>query len=1223
MASVNCPRPNMQPSRLIRIIALLMVLLGPGISQSQEAPRQPGHAGSSSKSTALVLNHAEQVWLSAHGQKIVAGLVPNDLPPFDLVDVEGRYRGISVDYLEAVGHELGASIEWRSYPSRTQMKAALRKGEIDVVTTAHFRTENQDLLYSRNYIPNKLAIVERASQNSDPGERPLRTLAFVREHIQPDRLKKYYPDWRHQPYRGVIEALQAVSFGDADAYIGNMTVSNYDIDQLQLLNLKITNFSAFDDDGFSFAVSKRQPVLLDLINKALTTLPSTFQVEARARWETFANHMQPIMKLQLSAAEKNWISLHPVVRYAGINDMPPFIFRGRDGQPAGLSVDLMNLISERTGLKFVGTLYDTPTRAREALSQGKAQLLPSMYEVTPDRNLPQRSLPYLSDLMVIVTRRGEPQRRNIGALAGRSVAVMTMNPLHDTLRRQYGSITVHPVSSAREALEQVASGKVDAAIASISIANYRINQFHHNRLVISGTAGDLPRPISLGVATHHPELLDIINKAIISLSPSELESLRHRWLTTRTHPESSWDRYSDLLFYAAAVIAAALMMILLWSHSLKREVRRRKSAERTLRDQLAFQSTLLDSIPQPVVVRDLQGKLLSCNRSYLSFNRRPGSALVGRRLDEVPDLAIDDASVQRIMALYRQSLAEDRPIFRDVQVTRFGQQIDLLFWTTPFYAADGRPRGQLGGWLDITERARLAKELKIAKDAAESADRAKSTFLSTMSHEIRTPMNAIIGLLDLALRQPPPPDKLHETLDTACHAARQLMALLDDILDVSKIQAGKLDLAPRPTELGTLIDSTARVFHGLARQKGLAFDIDGDALLACWVMVDPVRLRQIITNLMSNAIKFTHAGGIRLTSLLHEHAPGQVLLQVSVSDSGVGINAAEQAGLFQPFVQLPSRAHSGGTGLGLAICKQLVGLMGGEISMKSTPGKGTTVSFRVRLDIAPRPAVMAERPEQNDGLPVEGRFSGLRVLIVDDHPANRIVLRSQLEYLGCRVVEAMDGQDGLDRWRAAEFDLLITDSYMPRLSGEALTRTIRADEARQGRAAMIIIGLTANTQPENLRDATDAGMNICLSKPVDIDMLVEIISEQRPACTLPLPAAAPSLNRLDETFRGDRHAERTFLAQWRDSNDADLVRIGQAWRQQDFHALGELAHRLKGPARLVDYPAFIEACEAVEQADESGSHQAMTDGVSRLQQGVLTLNEEIRARLVVLDRTDS
>lgn len=1212
----------MQPSRLIRTAILLMALLVPGLGQSREASPQAAHADASPARATVALNQADQAWLSSHGQKIVAGLVPNDLPPFDLVDFEGRYRGISVDYLEAVGRELGVNIEWRPYPSRTQMKAALRNGEIDVVTTAHMRQENQDILYSHNYIPNKLAIVERSPALARHDENTAPTLAFVREHIQPGQLKKYYPDWRHQPYRGIIEALQAVSFGDADAYIGNMTVSNYDIDQLQLLNLKITNFAAFDEDGFSFAVSNRQPVLLDMVNKALMALPSTFQVEARARWETFANHMQPITKVQLSAAEKNWISLHPVVSYAGISDMPPFIFRGRDGQPAGLSVDVMNLIGERTGLKFTGTLYDTQARAREALAQGKAQLLSSMYEMPPDKHLPLRSLPYLSDLMVIVTRKGEAHLRNIGALTGKTVAVMTMNPLHDTLRRQYRGVTVHPASSAREALEQLANGKVDAAIVSISIANYRLNQFHHNRLVISGTAGDLPRPISLGIAPHHPELLDIVNKAIISLSPSELESLRHRWLTSRPHPESSWDRYSDLLFYAAAVVVAALLMILLWSHSLKREVRRRKSAERTLRDQLAFQSTLLDSIPQPVVVRDLEGKLLSCNRSYLSFNKRPGSALVGRRLDEVPDLTIDDASVRLIMALYRQSLEEDRPIFRDVQVTRFGQQIDLLFWTTPFYAADGRQRGQLGGWLDITERARLAKELKVAKDAAESADRAKSTFLSTMSHEIRIPMNAIIGLLDLALRQPPPPDKLRETLDTACHAARQLMALLDDILDVSKIQAGKLDLAPRPVELGTLVDSTARVFHGLARQKGLAFDIDADPTLACWVMADPVRLRQIITNLMSNAIKFTHSGGIRLSSSLQPQGSGQVQLSVSVIDSGVGIDAAEQAGLFQPFVQLPSRAHCGGTGLGLAICKQLIDLMGGEISMASTPGKGTTVSFQVRLDIAPRPAVQVERPDQNDGQMVEGRFSGLRVLIVDDHPANRIVLRNQLEYLGCRVIEAIDGQDGLDRWRADEFDLLITDSYMPRLSGEALTRTIRADEARQGRAAMIIIGLTANTQPESLRDATDAGMTICLSKPVDIDMLVDIISEQLPAHPAHPSADAVSLDRLDETFHGNRHAERTFLAQWRDSNDADLARIGQAWRQQDFRALGELGHRLKGPARLIDYPAFIDACEAIEQASASGSHPAMTEGVARLQQVVLTLNAKILERLSVLDRAE-
>ncbi|MBA4209943.1 MAG: hypothetical protein C0454_10480 [Parvibaculum sp.] len=401
-----------------------------------------------------------------------------------------------------------------------------------------------------------------------------------------------------------------------------------------------------------------------------------------------------------------------------------------------------------------------------------------------------------------------------------------------------------------------------------------------------------------------------------------------------------------------------------------------------------------------------------------------------------------------------------------------------------------------GGWVavgaDVTALRERERELKKARKEAEAANEAKSAFLANISHEIRTPLNGILGMAQLMAASDLTPEQ-RDQLDTILDSGKTLMAILNDVLDLSKIEAGKFDISPIDNDLGHLLRRLEKLWAPRAMEKGLALTLNIDPEAATFLRFDPVRVRQCVSNLVSNAIKFTDQGEITVSAFAAPAEDDYFDVCIRVSDTGIGMDAATLDKLFAPFTQADASTSRryGGTGLGLSISCKLAELMGGGVSVESEPGKGSSFTLAFRAALGRR---SDEAPAEADVDKTGGvRWAkGLTMLLVDDHALNRKVARLFLEPLGITIIEAENGEEAIRWLQTRDFDLVLLDMHMPVMDGMTALRHIRQHEVQAIRDVPVIALTADSLGPENTR-YSEMGADGYVGKPIDHrELIVEI-----------------------------------------------------------------------------------------------------------------------------------
>jgi PAS domain S-box-containing protein len=556
--------------------------------------------------------------------------------------------------------------------------------------------------------------------------------------------------------------------------------------------------------------------------------------------------------------------------------------------------------------------------------------------------------------------------------------------------------------------------------------------------------------------------------------------------------------------------------------------------------------------------------------------------------------------------------------FRDVAAWR----AELIF--------EGAPADLI--WLQDMTKERQAER------AAQAAARAKSDFLATMSHEIRTPMNGVITVAELLAETEITADQ-RKMLGIIRGSADGLLRVINDILDFSKAEAGQLHIEKIPFRVRELLNGVQQLLAAKAAEKGLALNVEVEESLADTRIGDPLRIRQVLLNLVGNAIKFTARGGVTLRASY----PGRVVA-FSVIDSGIGIPPDKLADLFQPFRQASSNTtrRFGGTGLGLSISRSLVTLMGGNITAESTQGAGSTFTMTLPLPVTalappeamPSPGALLkwEAPDQ-----AEAEARGVIVLCAEDNDVNRTVLGRLLDRIGVRYVMAEDGQAALDALDRQRIGMLLTDGHMPNLDGWHLTETIRRQEAELGLPRLPILMASADAMPDARQNAESIGVDDFFTKPLrreEVETMLlrhlPILGELRRPAGAPAPSGSPSpdpaasISALDLSglidLIGDSPEDlKHLLDDFMNSARTGLGGLRAALGQNDLKCLATAAHTLKGAARYAGATRLGELCDGVEQGAKSGRPAAdFTSAVDAIALEIDTLPAAIDRALAAI-----
>ena len=897
--------------------------------------------------------------------------------------------------------------------------------------------------------------------------------------------------------------------------------------------------------------------------------------------------------LILTSAEKRWLTTHDSIHLGVHKSYLPYEAISSNGVYEGIVAEYLHFISRRINLKMRPEGVISWYNPIKLITDGQVDVIPMLGPTEERRKYLLFSRPFLRMKIAIMVKDGS-SFESIEDLRGKTVAAILNHSYEKMLRQDYPGINFTLVPTEEDALKLIYAGKAQAVIGDLATLTYLRNKDSECRLKLLCIT-PYEYDICFGVRRDWPELVSILNKTIATMPLRYQHYLYRHWTNIRVEKQLDWHLIGRIAGGGGIFMLLLMVGIFFWRRQIIREISERRAAENNLRNHLDFLKTLFDTIPGPVFCCSGDGIILSCNRFFIDLLAGPGvPELSGASIFEAINRNNNDKTDFLRERLRAVPDAGNALIF-DLELLDCSNQLREFSVYIGAFRKDMQSRAMIGVMLDITDKKQILHELELAKNEAEAATEAKSNFVANMSHELRTPLNAVIGISHL-LSQTSLDEKQCSYLEKIDSASRHLLGVINDILDFSKIEAGKMTIEEIDFSMAATCQELNDMFLNKAKEKKLELTFALDEKIPPMLCGDPLRLKQILINLISNSIKFTHKGSIAVTIEAGRKRGRKVKLKFSVRDTGIGMSQEQLDSLFEPFSQADNSMTRkfGGTGLGLVITRRLIEIMSGHMEVESTPNFGSNFIFDIELNMVVEdnadamvasPIITVNHMTMKEkNLERLNKIRGAKVLLVEDNTINRQVAMEMLSQVGISVDSAENGKEAVDCLLVAhhDYDAIFMDVQMPIMDGYKATETIRA-----AGIATPIIALTAHVMPAAIKRCLQSGMNDHLNKPLNPELLYvsllkwikpgqrETIEENRKAVLSPTEKPKlcdmPGLNisRALDPLDGDTVLLSQLLNSFRKDFGPEVSSIMHAFDSGDLNYLKHTFHKIKGSASYI------------------------------------------------------
>jgi len=1140
------------------------------------------------------LTTAEKIWIQKNTFVKVAGEF--DWAPFDFVDINKRYTGISKNYLDLISNKTGLKFEVTVDKWSANLKK-IEKQEVDLIPAIYYSDERTKIVdFTSPYFEMLDYFFIRDDINATKMEDlDGKKVAIPMGYFHGEIIKKDFPFLQIIEVESFSEAVDAVLQNKADILFDKYSTIEYALKKDNISIIKpFQSYRRNDSIKLYMATAKNKPELLSIVDKALQSITTEEKEKIYKAWFKDSKSKDE-MKVFLTQEEKNWIKNNPEVTYSEINWKPMSIIK--NNTMVGIMNEYLEIISEHTGIKFKFKSASSWPDVIEQFKLGKIDMIPGVGASDYETKLGLTSKIYADFPFVLVTKNTQSFISDISELEGKTIAVPKYWTSYNYLREQQPNIKILEAKDIFEALNFVKDGKADAFMGHMAIGMHYVGTYYSNTLHIAGKV-DYNFNHKILVQNDKQILLNIINKVLYSLSEADSLRINNKWL----HVKVEKARDYTIFYQIGALLFLVIIGTIYWNRKLSHEIQLRNEIENDLKIEKDNFKVLFEKVSDGnLIIQD--GKFISCNDAavrMLGLSSKK-QVLESTPFDWSPFIQEDgELSEEKALKMMQLCLENENHRFEwihvdinnqefwvDVGLTKItyeGKEAIYVVWrdigeqkkleqklkdsesqlkvlidkiplqivvssyegkahmankqtlidydmegvdfsnlnVADFYADPSerdeviedlrtkgyldkriikfrRPDGEhsmmmsimpikyenenmlLSISVDLTERLKMEKSLLEAKTTAEQANKSKSEFLANMSHEIRTPLNAIIGFTELLDEQITEP-RLKSYVKTIQTASGTLLTLINDILDLSKIEAGKLIINNTPTNISKLCDEIVAIFTMSIKNKGLDFFLEVDSNLPKSLLIDEIRLRQILLNLIGNAVKFTQTGYVKLivdAINIDEHH-SKVDLEIRVKDTGVGIPASQLEKIFNEFEQNEGQdtRKFGGTGLGLSISKRLTNMLNGTISVESKEGNGSTFIVKLfNLDIS---SILEEKILEEKLSKDFSRicFDKAKVLIVDDILDNRELIINNFKETNIEIVSAVNGLDAIEVFKSEKPDLVLMDIRMPVMDGYEAALEIKKISDTP------IVALTASVMLDSFETSRRENFDGFLRKPV-------------------------------------------------------------------------------------------------------------------------------------------